>query len=156
LGVFYRASRNRHRHRAWGASPPSVRFGSTIVTCPPALGASSSLDYRGVLPLMPPDRRSWSLKDAEPPTPRVAAIARDDRASRDCQSHPHLLWPPPPLSRPTAPRATAVATGPGVRRHRSFASGASSPLALPPRERRRHSVLGECRRQGHRIREAGH
>jgi hypothetical protein len=48
----------------------------------------------------------------ETPTPCVAAIARDDRASRDRWSDPHPSWPPQPM--PTAPRATVVATGPRV------------------------------------------
>jgi hypothetical protein len=43
----YRASRNRHCHRACGAPSPLVRFGSTVVACPPALGALSSLDPGG-------------------------------------------------------------------------------------------------------------
>jgi hypothetical protein len=42
-----------------------------------------------------------------------------------CRSHPRLPWPPPPLPKPTAPCATVVATGPGMRRRSSFASGAS-------------------------------
>jgi hypothetical protein len=77
----------------------------------------------------------------------VADIARDDRASRDRQSDPRPSWPLPPLPTPTAPRATAVATGPRVRRHRPSASGAPSPLACPPRERRRRSFLVERRRR---------
>jgi hypothetical protein len=72
------------------------------------------------------------------------------------QSHPHLAWPPSP-KRPTSPvattaaaesyRASAVATGTGVRLCRSSASRAPSLLTCPPRERRRHSILGErhCR-----------
>jgi hypothetical protein len=83
----------------------------------------------------------------EPPTSRVATITGDNRASRDCRSNPRLPWPPPPLFKPTAPRATVVATRPGLRRRRSSALGVPSPLARPPRERHRRSVLGERRRQ---------
>jgi hypothetical protein len=83
----------------------------------------------------------------EPPMPRVATIARDDRASRDHRSYPHLVWPPLPLLKPIAPCATAIATGPRVRRHRSFALGAPSPLARSPRECRRRSILVARRRR---------
>jgi hypothetical protein len=44
------------------------------------------------------------------------------------------------------PRTTVIATVPRVRRRRPFASGASSPLALLPREHRRRSFLVERRR----------
>jgi hypothetical protein len=83
----------------------------------------------------------------EPPTPRVAAIARDDRASRDHRSDPCPSWPPPPLPTPTTSRATAVATEPSVRRRRTSASGAPSPLARPPWEHRRCSFLVERHRR---------
>jgi hypothetical protein len=65
----------------------------------------------------------------EPPTLRVAAIAGDDRASHDHQSHLRLLCPPLPLPKPTASRATAVVTGPEVYHRRSSDLGASSPMA---------------------------
>jgi hypothetical protein len=39
---------------------------------------------------------------------------------------------PPLLPKPTASRATAVTTGPRVRRHRSSGLGAPSVLAPPP------------------------
>jgi hypothetical protein len=48
----YRASRNRHCHRDYGASSPLVRFGSAVVACPPALGALSSLNPGGAPPLI--------------------------------------------------------------------------------------------------------
>jgi hypothetical protein len=38
----------------------------------------------------------------EPPTPRVAAIFGDDRASRGLRSDPHLPWTPLPLLKPIA------------------------------------------------------
>ena len=80
--------------------------------------------------------------------PRVAAIARDDRASRDRRSDLCPSWPPSPLSTPTAARTTVVATESRVRcRRRPSASGAPSPLARPPREHRRHSFLVERRRR---------
>jgi hypothetical protein len=83
------------------------------------------------------------LRTPEPPTPRATAIAGDDRTLRDRRSHTRLPWPPPPLLKPTAPHATAVPTGPRVHRLRSSASGAPSPLARPPWELHRRSVLGE-------------
>jgi hypothetical protein len=87
----------------------------------------------------PPHRKSWSSKDSR-------VIARDDYAWRGHQSNPCLPclpWPPPPLPKPTTPRATTVASGPGVSRRHSSASGALSPLTRPPRERCRHSFLVE-------------
>jgi hypothetical protein len=89
-----------------------------------------SIDQR--TPPKPPDQRSWSSKDA-----------RATHASLGRRSDPHLPWPPPPLLTPTAPHATVVATGPGVRRRRSSASGAPSPLARLPRERRCRSIFVE-------------
>jgi hypothetical protein len=89
-------------------------------------------------PPKPLDRRSWSSKDAR---------ARDDCVLRNRWRDPRPSWPPPPLSTPTAPRATVVTTGPGVRRCRSSASGAPSPLARPCMERRRRSFLVERRRR---------
>jgi hypothetical protein len=83
----------------------------------------------------------------EPPTPRVVAIAIDDRASCDRRSDPRPSWPPSPLSTPTASRATGVAIGPRVRRRRPSASGAPSLLARPPQERRHRSFLVERRRR---------
>jgi hypothetical protein len=77
----------------------------------------------------------------------VAAIARDNHASRDRHSDPRFSWPPPPLPTPTVPCATAFATGPRVRCRRSSASGAPSPLARPSREHHRRSFLVERRRR---------
>jgi hypothetical protein len=77
----------------------------------------------------------------------VADIARDDRASRDRRNDPRSSWPPPPLSMPTTPHATAVATGPRVRRRRSSASGASSQLACPSQERCCRSFLVQRHRR---------
>jgi hypothetical protein len=90
-----------------------------------------------------PDRRSWSSKDV-----------RSTHAScgRHRQRRPRLARPP---ERPASLVATAAAadayrashncrsTGPRVRRRRPSASGAPSPLARPPRERRRRSFLVE-------------
>jgi hypothetical protein len=92
----------------------------------------------------PPDQRSCSSNDARATHASRAAIARDDRASLDHRSNPRLPWPPPLLPKPIAPRATVVATGPGVRRRRSSTSRAPSPLARPSREHRRRYPR-ECR-----------
>jgi hypothetical protein len=97
------------------------------------------LDQR--TPPKPPDQRSWSSKDA-----------RATHASRGRHRQRRLAWPldqrapSPPLPTPTMPRTTVIATVPRVRRRRPFASGASSPLALLPREHRRRSFLVERRR----------
>jgi hypothetical protein len=78
----------------------------------------------------------------EPPTPRVVAIAGDDHASRDRRSDSRVPWPPPLLSKPTAPRATAVATRPGVRRRLPARLGSAAvarswgSAAADPRDRR--------------------
>jgi hypothetical protein len=63
------------------------------------------------------------------------------RASEEPTSCAHL-WDLPPrallqdpsplLPKPTAPRATAITTGPRVRRHRLSGLGAPSVLARPP------------------------
>ena len=82
----------------------------------------------------------------EPPMPRMAAIAGDDRASRARRSYPRVPWPPPSLPKPIVPRTITVTTEPRVRRRHSFDSGLPSPLARPPLERRHHSVLGENHR----------
>jgi hypothetical protein len=49
----------------------------------------------------------------DPPTPCVVAITKDDRASRNRRSHPHLPWPPPPLPKPTTPCAPPSPSGLG-------------------------------------------
>jgi hypothetical protein len=49
----------------------------------------------------------------EPPTPRVSALAGDDRASHDRWCHPRRPWPPPTLSKYIVPCATTVGTGYG-------------------------------------------
>jgi hypothetical protein len=46
----YSASHNRRCHRAWGAPPPLVRFGSTVTACLLASGASPSLVPGGAPP----------------------------------------------------------------------------------------------------------
>jgi hypothetical protein len=79
----------------------------------------------------------------EPPTPHVVPIAGGDRASHDRRSHLCLPWPPPHLSKPTAPHATVVAIKPGVCRHHLSALGVPWLLAPSPRESRHCSVLGE-------------
>jgi hypothetical protein len=94
------------------------------------------LDQR--TPPKSPDRRSWSSKDS-----RATHASR----GRHRRRRPRLAWPP---ERPAslvatttaakAYRATAVATGPRVRRRRSFASGVPSSLTYPPREHRRRSI----------------
>jgi hypothetical protein len=103
------------------------------------------LDQR--MPPMPPDRRSWSSKDARATHASRGRHLQRRRASRDRRSNRRTSWPPPPLPTPTAPRTTVVATGPRVRRRRRSALGAPSPLARPPRERHCHSFLVEryCR-----------
>jgi hypothetical protein len=63
------------------------------------------------------------LRTPEPPTPHVPTTDGDDRTLHDHQSHL-----PPPLSKPTSPHTTTIATGHGVHRRRLSASGASFDL----------------------------
>jgi hypothetical protein len=79
---------------------------------------------------------------------RASGIRRRVRAS---QIRRHRA--PPPLLKTTTPRATAVATGPRVRRRCSSASGASldpggAPCRLPSfgRHRRSHARANHSRR----------
>jgi hypothetical protein len=97
------------------------------------------------MPPKPPDWRSWSSKDARAThASRGSHRQRRPRLARS-RSDPRPSWPLPPLLTPIVPYATVVATGPGVRPHHLSASGAPSPLACPPRERRRRSFLVERR-----------
>jgi hypothetical protein len=61
---------------------------------------------------------------------RASRIRCHVRSSKICR-HRIPSWPPLVLSKPTAPRVTAVTTGPRVHHRRLSGSGASSTLALP-------------------------
>jgi hypothetical protein len=94
-----------------------------------------------------------TLGRVPPKSRRRACASGMRRRVRASQIH-HRRAPsgPPPLPKHTTTRATAVATGPGVRRRRSSASRASSSLdpgwAPPPvalhasRNRHRHRTWG--------------
>jgi hypothetical protein len=74
---------------------------------------------------------------------RASGIRHRVRSSKICRRHTPS-GPPPMLPKLTAPRATAVTTGPRVRHRRSSGSGAPSALACPPHERCRRSILGSA------------
>jgi hypothetical protein len=68
--------------------------------------------HRRRTPPRPPNQRSWSSKDARATnTSRGCHRRRWPRLTRPPEP-PALPWPPS-LPKPTAPRATAVASGPG-------------------------------------------
>jgi hypothetical protein len=64
---------------------------------------------------MPLDQRTWpkppDRRTPEPPTPRVAAIARDDRTLRVRRSDPRLPWPPLGLSKSIAQPPSPLGLG---------------------------------------------
>jgi hypothetical protein len=82
----------------------------------------------------PPSHRIGGVgrrRTLEPPTPRMAAIARDDYASHDRRSDPRPSWTPPPMPPLIAPRTTAVATGVRVRRRPFLRFGSAVTACLP-------------------------